>query len=143
MTNSYTVLKQKHQKEINDFPMEFAFNEKQFEEAMKKLGLTKNDTHKVYSFGGGGIYRRTDSEALRNMFDNQEKEMKEAIDNDLTGDGFIFDMFDYELANHEYGYTWDSEPTLNALGLTMDEVKANEKLLYGFNKARNIQKNNV
>jgi hypothetical protein len=139
MTNSYLVLKKKQQEEVNNFPMAFAFNEKQFEEAMEKLGLKKTDTHKVYSFGGGGIYRRTDSEALRNMFDRHEKEMKEAIDNDSTGEGFIFDMFNYELANHEFGYTWDSEPTLEALGLTMEEVQANEKLLHGFNKAKKAQ----
>jgi hypothetical protein len=139
MTNSYLVLKKKQQEEVNNFPMAFAFNEKQFEEAMEKLGLKKTDTHKVYSFGGGGICRRTDSEALRNMFDRHEKEMKEAIDNDSTGEGFIFDMFNYELANHEFGYTWDSEPTLEALGLTMEEVQANEKLLHGFNKAKKAQ----
>jgi hypothetical protein len=139
MTNLYTVLKKQQQEEINNFPMVFAFNDKQFEEAMEKLGLTKKDTDKVYSFGGGGIYRKTDSQALRDMFDKHEKEMQEAIDNDLTGDGFIYDMFDYELANHEFGYTWDSEPTLEALGLTMEEVQANEKLLRGFNKAKKNQ----
>ena len=121
--------------------MVFAFSDKQFEEGMQKLGLTKKDTDKVYSFGGGGFYKKTDAEALRNMFDKHEKEMQEAIDNDLTGDGFIFEMFDYELANHEYCITWDSEPTLQALGLTIEEVKASEKLLYSFNKARNSQKN--
>jgi hypothetical protein len=139
MTNSYLTLKKKHQEEVNNFPMAFAFNNKQFEEAMEKLGLKKTDTDKVYSFVGGGIYRKTDAKALREMFDKHEKEMQEAIDQDTTGEGFIFDMFNYELANHEFGYTWDSESTLEALGLTMEEVQANEKLLHGFNKAKKMQ----
>lgn len=136
MKNAYLALKRKHQEEINNFPMMFAFSNKQFAEGMAKLGLTENDTDKIYSVGGGGYIRKTDSEALNEMFERHNKEMKNAIDSDLTGEEFIFDMFVYELANHEYGYTWDIEPTLDALGLTFDEVKANKKLLYGLNKAR-------
>jgi len=37
--NSYLELKEKHQKEVNEFPMFFAFNDKQFKEGMKKFGL--------------------------------------------------------------------------------------------------------
>lgn len=135
MTNTYSILKQKHQEEVNNFPMGFAFSKKQLEEAMEKLGLTATDTDKVVSIGGGGFIRKTDSEALGEMWSRQKKEMKDAIDNDTTGDGFIFDMFAYELANHEYGYTGEIEPALDALGLTIDEINASESLLYGLNKA--------
>jgi hypothetical protein len=65
--------------------------------------------------------------------------MQEAIDADLTGDGFAFDMFDYELASHEYCITWEVEDTLRALGLTIDEVNASEKLRYSLKKARRAQ----
>jgi hypothetical protein len=136
MANTYLTLKQKHQAEVDAFPMAFAFSDKQFEEAMAKLELKAKDTDKVLSIGGGGIIRKTDREAFHYMFAKNEIAKKEAIDGDLTGDGFIFDMFSYELANHEYGYTWDVEPTLEALGLTMDEVKADKKLLHGLTKAR-------
>lgn len=34
--NKYTELRDKHQKQVNDFPMMFAFNEKQFEERKQK-----------------------------------------------------------------------------------------------------------
>ncbi|MGM1023225.1 MAG: DUF7659 family protein [Bacillota bacterium] len=136
MANEYLTLKRKHQEEWNNFPMAFAFNDSQFEVAMSELGLTVTDTDKIYSIGGGGFIRKTDSAALSEMAVRHNKEMKEAIDSDLTGEGFIFDMFDYELANHEYSYTWDVEPTLDALGLTVEEVNANEKLLHGLTKAR-------
>ena len=58
-----------------------------------------------------------------------------AIAADTTGDGFIFDMFVYELANHEYCITYDLEDTLDALGLTPEEVNADKRLSHGLNKA--------
>lgn len=140
MTNEYLVLKRKHQEEVNDFPMAFAFSNKQFAEAMEKLGLAPEDTDQVYSLKGtGGIYRRTDAPALHEMFDRHEREMQEAVDNDQTGEGFIFDMFSYELSNHEYSYTGDIEDTLDALGLTVDEIEANEALKNGLTLACRAQ----
>lgn len=139
MTNQYLILKQKYQEEVNSFPMVFAFSNEQFDEGMSKLGLTAADTDKVCSIGGGGFIRKEDSNSLSEMFNRHKKEMQAAIDNDPTGDGFILDMFDYELANHEYSYTWEIEPTLDALGLTVDDVNADSRLLHGLNKARKQQ----
>lgn len=140
MANKYNALKEKHQKEVNDFPMFFAFNNSQFEEGMKKLGLKPTDTKKIYKLGNtGGFYRRSDSDALHEMFHRHTEEMSAAIAADPTGDGFIYDMFNYELANHEYGYTGDLEPTLDALGLTMDEIRKDPRLTHGLEKARKNQ----
>lgn len=136
MANTYTILKQKHQTEVDNFPIGFAFSDKQFEEAMEKLGLKVTDTDKVLSIGGGGFIRKTDSEAFGNMFERHEKEMKEAIEADTTGEGFILGMFDYELANHEYCITWELDDTLRALDLTIDEVKASPALSHGLKLAR-------
>lgn len=125
MENKYFKMKQKHQKEVNAFPMAFAFSDEQFVEAMKKLGLNPTDTDKIYKLGGtGGIYRRTDSKALHDMFNNHEKEMKDAMDND---DEFLLQMFSYELANHEYIISRDVSDTLDALGLNYEEIKNNER----------------
>ncbi len=44
-------------------------------------------------------------------------------------------MFAAELANHEYGYTYELDETLDALGLTLDKVKADKRLRKGLNKA--------
>lgn len=134
--NKYTELKKRHQKEVNDFPMFFAFNDKQFEEGMLKFGLDKNDTHLIYKLGNtGGFYRKSDAKALHEMFARHNAEMTEAIANDPTGEGFIYDMFSYELANHEYCITYDLEPTLDACGLSEDEVLENPALTAGLKKA--------
>jgi hypothetical protein len=139
--NAYLELKRKHEKEVKDFPMVFAFSDSQFKEAMEKLELTESDTDKIYSIGGGGFIRKTDSQALKEMTERHSKEMQDAIDSDENGQGFIFDMFDYELANHEYCITWEVEPTLDALGLTYEEVMANEKLKHGLELAKKANSN--
>jgi len=135
--NKYTQLKNKHQEEVDNFPMFFAFSNQQFEEGMKKLGLDPSETDKLYKLGGtGGFYRKTDAEALHGMFNRHDKEMKQAME---TDDQFIYDAFDYELGNHEYIVTYSVTDTLRALGLTMEEVNNNPRLLSALKKARKAQ----
>lgn len=134
--NNYKELKEKHQKEFNEFPMFFAFSNKQFSEAMKKIGLDPHkDTDKIYSFGAGGYYKKTDSGKLKELINRHKEEVKNAIESDKTGEGYIYQMFNYELGNHEYGWTKDLEDTLNALELTMEQINDHPALLNGLNKA--------
>lgn len=83
---------------------------------MNELGLTEKDTDKIVSIGAGGFMRKTDVDAYLKLGNKFAKEMEEAIENDKTGRGFVKDMFAYELANHEYGYTRVLTDTLDALG---------------------------
>lgn len=130
--NKYTELKDKHQKEVNEFPMQFAFSNEQFKEGMEQLGLTEKDTDKVYSFGNtGGFYRRSDAKRLHEMLDRQEQERKEAMKNDQ----YIYEMFDYELANHEYIITRSTRETLDALDLTQEQVETDKRLSAALKKA--------
>jgi len=122
--NTYLQMKDRHQKEVEAFPMAFAFNNDQFKEGMEKLGFDVSDTKKILSIGGGGFIRRTDSDAYGAMFDRINAEEAEARKNN----DYLFHMFAYELANHEYCYTWDLTDTLRSLGLTLDEVKANKQM---------------
>lgn len=135
--NAYAEMKARHQKRVNALPLKFAFGMNQFREMMASWGLTENDTDKIYKMGGtGGFYRREDSKLIFTTFEENEIEMKAAISNDIDGSGFIKDMFRYELGNHEYCITYDLEPTLDALGLTEDEVLSNPALINGLNLAR-------
>jgi len=135
--NRYLELKRRHEKELNDFPMFFAFNKKQFEEGMEKLGLEPGDTDKVYRLSNtGGFYKKVDAPKFKKMFDRREQERQDAINADETGEGYIYEMFQYELANHEYGYTGRIDDTLEALGLTLEEVKGCERLSRGLALAR-------
>lgn len=134
--NAYAEMKARHQERVNALPLKFAFSMQQFREAMESWGLTENDTDQIYKLGGGGFYRREDSNLIFNTFEENEIEQKTAISNDIDGSGFIKDMFRYELANHEYCITYDLEPTLDALGLSVDDVNASPALLNGLKLAK-------
>lgn len=138
--NKYLELKEKHQKEFNELSNEimfFAFNEKQFNDGLKKFGITrKNMKEKLLKFGDTGGYLLKDKKhELEKMFENQKLELKEAIDKDKTGKGFIKQMFEYELSNHEYRYTGELEETLNAVGLTKKSVEEHKALQNGLKLA--------
>jgi hypothetical protein len=134
--NSYTELKNRQQQEVNDFPFFFAFNNEQFAKGMERFGLTPDDTDKIYKLGStGGFYLRTDAERLHEMFNRHAADMQAAVDADTTGEGFIYQMFRYELANHEYTYTNDLTDTLAALDLTPKDIDASETLRHGLSKA--------
>lgn len=121
--NLYLELKNRHQKEVNEFPLGFAFNDKQFAEMMEKWGLTPEDTDKIYSIGGGGFVRKADAEAMNEMFERHAKEREVAIKENK--DNYLYHMFDYELANHEYNYTGEVDDTLEALGVTVEDLAKN------------------
>ena len=137
MLNLYKELHDRHQVEINAFPFGFAFSQDQFDKMMvERFNLTPTDTDKIYSIGGGGYIRKEDHQAMCEMIERHAKEKKDAIAADLTGEGYIYDMFVYELANHEYMITMTSDDTLDALGLTWEDVKADPRLSHGLKKAK-------
>lgn len=134
--NRYNDLKARQQKEFGEFPIMFAFSEKQFEEGMKeKLGLEPSDVDKIYSIGAGGYIRKEDSKKLKELVDRFDKEKKTAIDNDTTGEGFIYEMFVSELGNHEFDITWDLSETLSACGLSIGSVFEKPNIEKGLRKA--------
>ena len=133
---TYRQLKEKHQAEVNAFPLGAAFSDKQFKEMMAKWGLTEKDTDKIYAFGSTGcFYRKSDAAAFHEMCNRHEKERQAAIESDTTGDGYIYQMFAYELSNQEYGYTGSFDDTFDALDLTYEQIIDDKKLRRGLNKA--------
>ncbi len=133
--NAYKQLKDKHQKEMDAFPLSAAFSNEQFEKMMQKWGLSVDDTDKICSLGAGCFIRKSDKETFFNMLKKFENETKAAIAADKTGNGFIYDMFYYELANHEYCITYEYDETFDALGLTEEQIYADKRLLHGLKKA--------
>lgn len=136
---SYLELKERQQKEVNEFPFGFAFSRVQFGKMMKKWGLHyERDIDKIVSIGSGGYVQKKDQDDMHKMFSRHKKEIRDAISADESGEGFVCEMFLQEMRNHEYGWTGDPEETLDSLGMTWEQVQNNEKLLKGFNKASEI-----
>ncbi len=134
--NTYAAMKARHQERVNALPLMFAFSQQQFNEGMEKLGLEPSDVGKITSIGAGGFIRKGDIALFHDTMESLSVEAQAAIDEDQDGNGFIKDMFLYELANHEYCITYDLEPTLDALNLTEDQVLNNPRLLKGLKLAR-------
>lgn len=137
MKETYRELKARQQEEFNKFPFFAAFDKKQFAEGMQKLGVT--DKSELYHGIGGIFYRKADAGKLHEMMRRFDDELKEAY----KDDAFLYDAMFCELANHEYCITLDSEDALEALNLTVDEVTANERLLWIFSKASRDYLNGV
>lgn len=135
-TMTYAELKARQQKEINALPLGFAFGKDQFDGMMHKWGLDPvQDRDKIRSIGYGGYVQNKDAEHFHATLGRHRAEMDAAIAADTTGEGFIHDMFRYELSNHEYIYTLDAEETLDALGYTREDVEDDPRLKHGFEKA--------
>ena len=128
---TYKELKQKHEKEINAFPLGFAFSRNQFEEMMQKWGLTAEDTDKIYSLGAGGFIRKSDSKAFEELLDRHKKEMAEFKKNQKE----LYQGFINELFNHEYGYAPNDEEILRCFGYTESDLEKDSELKKLYYKA--------
>jgi hypothetical protein len=128
----YLELKQKLEKELNEFPIIFAFTDDGLYRGMATLGLSPDDTHLMTGIGGGGYVRRTDLPDLLKMQTRHEEELATAMEDDE----FLFDAFKYELANHEFGITFEPEETLSALNLTATKVWEDLRMRNIFTKAK-------
>lgn len=98
----YLDLKQRHQKEVEDFPIAYAFNGKQLKEAIAKLGATKQE---VTTLGYGTVIKRSDIPALDELMENHRHELKMS----MKDKDFAYEAFLYEMDNHEYAINFDGD----------------------------------
>lgn len=135
--NKYIELKEKHQKEINEFPIMSAFNLEQFKEGMERLCVTSEV--ELISIGYGSFIRKTDKEAYIQMIVRMNEEDKAA----MKDPEYCYEAMRYELANHEFCIRRDYTDTLETLGLTMDEVEKDPMLLDALRRATKDYLENV
>ena len=129
MSNIYKELKEKQQAEFDIFPIKFAFSREQEKKGLEELGLAS--ANEAIGIGGGGFIRESDKQAFYDMLEKFDKEHTQMLENPK----YVVDMFKYELANHEYGYTYEVEDTLDALDLTLNKVMQTPNLKAGLEKA--------
>lgn len=115
----YLDLKKKHEKEFSKFPIAYAFNGKQLDEALAKLGATKEEC--VTVFGHGDIVKRTDAKALIKMLERHTEEIKQKLKDDPE---FAEAAFLYEMDNHEYAINWSAdEDVLDCFCITFEDIR--------------------
>ena len=110
----YLEMRERHQRDVNNFPIAFAFNEKQLNEALEKLSVKSIDecctVHNC-----GDIIRKRDFKAYKDMAINHAKELNEA----MKDPEFAKSAFRYEMDIHEYAINWDGDSdVLNCFGWT-------------------------
>ena len=98
----YLDLKQRHQKEVEDFPIAYAFNGKQLKEAIEKLGATKQE---VTTLGYGTVIKKSDIPAFEELLEDHHHELKMA----MKDKEFAYEAFLYEMDNHEYAINWSGD----------------------------------
>ena len=125
---SYEAMQKRHQQEVNAFPIKWAFNNRQLEQGMRELGLNPSQTNEIVGIGGGGFIRRSDRQAFIDMFKRQDAERKAALAAQKTGSEYAYQMFLCELGNHEYVITGNLSDTLDACGLSAEQINNDPKL---------------
>ena len=129
--NEYLDLKKRHQKEFEEFPIAYAFNDKQLQEALEKLGATKEECITV--FGHGDIIKRTDKKALIDMMKRHNAELEQKLIDDPD---FAYEAILYEMNNHEYAINWTpDDDVLAALGISFEFINKHG-LQLAYDKAR-------
>ena len=128
----YLDLKSKHEKELNEFPIAYAFNEKQLARALEKLGATKEEC--VTVFGHGDIVRREDAKPFVKMLERHTQEVKQKLAEDVE---FAEAAFLYEMNNHEYAINWSAdEDVLDCFAIDLEFIRKHG-LQIAYDSARN------
>lgn len=115
---AYLELLEKQREELNNFPIAYAFDEKQLKEALEKLGATKEEC--VTIFGHGDIVKKPDAKKFVDMLKRHTKEVQDLIagDHEAAEEAFL-----YEMDNHEYAINWTGdEDVLDCFGLTEESL---------------------
>ena len=119
MRQAYLDLQKKHQEEISNFPIAYAFNDQQLEEALVKLGAKSKDEC-VTVFGHGDIVKRENAKPFLAMLKRHTQEVKEA----MKDKEFAEAAFRYEMDNHEYAINWSGdEDVLDCFGMNFDDLR--------------------
>ena len=116
---AYLDLQEKHRKELNDFPIAYAFNDKQLQEALEKLGAKSVDEC-VTVMGSGDIVKKENGKPFLDLLKRQVKEVQDLLlsDMDIAEAAFL-----YEMDNHEYAINWSGdEDVLRCFGLDEDDL---------------------
>lgn len=115
----YLDLKKQQEREFAEFPIAYAFNDKQLQEALEKLGATKEEC--VTVFGHGDIVKRTDAKALIKMLERHTQELKQKLKDDPD---FAYEAFLYEMNNHEYAINWTADDdVLDCFSIDWDFIR--------------------
>ena len=137
--NRYKQLRDQLQKQYDALPIKYAFSEMQFKNILKEFETEAGERVRLLHIGHGAYILAQDEKLIDEFLERSNRELSEAI----KDDEFLYDAFNYELANHEFCYTDDITDTLDALGLTWEQIKDDKRIMRILKKACENQYDNA
>jgi hypothetical protein len=129
----YLEMKRRHEEEMNDFPIAYAFNDEQLQQALEKLGVASTKEC-VTVFGHGDIVKRENAKPLVDMLARHTNEIRDKLKEDVE---FAEAAFLYEMDNHEYAINWSAdEDVLECFCIDWDFIRK-YGLQMAYDSARN------
>lgn len=117
--SNYRNLKNNNQSKVDSFKdLFFAFSAKQFAEGMQSLKLLPGETDKVVHIGSGGYVLKSEFPRFQSILSENQASLKSFL---ATKEGLL-DALEYELANHEYAYTYEANEAIESLGLDPETI---------------------
>lgn len=140
--DKYVALRKRHVKELNDFPMKYAFSDEGLDKALKELDAKVEECTSIT--GCGDVIRKKDVPNWIELMKRQKAELDELMeDHDVTYEAFL-----YEMNNHEYAINWEGDAeVLGCFGMN-EEILRKKGLLSEYRRAqaahyKKMQKNGV
>ena len=124
LLDKYLNIRKKHDQELDDFPIKYAFSDEQLKDVLKELDADIDECTSVA--GIGDVIRKKDVPDYINMIKRQKDEIDELTkDHDLMYEAFL-----YEMDNYEYAINWEGDAeVLGCFGMNekiLREVMSNE-----------------
>lgn len=123
--NKYKQLKDQLQKQYDALPIKYAYSEMQFKNMLKQFETEAGGRVRLLHIGHGAYILAQDEKLIDEFLERSDRELSEA----MKDDDFLYDAFNYELANHEFCYTDDISDALDALGLTWEQIKDDKRII--------------
>ena len=127
---AYLTLQAKQRKDLEEFPIAYAFSEEQLEQALAKLGAKKEEC--VTLLNCGDVMKKADVPAFKEMMKRHREEIYELLKNEQDAE----EAFLYEMDNHEYAINWSGDEDVMAC-FNLTEQKLREmNLVQAYLRAR-------
>lgn len=137
--NKYKQLKDQLQKQYDALPIKYAYSEMQFKNMLKQFETETGGRVRLLHIDRGAYILAQDEKLIDEFLESSDRELAEA----MKDDDFLYDAFNYELANHEFCYTDDVSDALDALGLSWEQIKDDQRMMTILKRACENQYDNA
>lgn len=135
-TMKYYDFKEKNNKVFHNFISRnvfFAFSQEQFKEGLEKFNIKEEEAKdKLYRYVGGGYILKSAVEEEKQILKRQHRLQNKYLNNFKN----LVNALEYEMNNHECGYTGNYSEGLYALGFSRKDLENNKRLRKAYVIAR-------